>query len=175
MRCWNWPSSENSLSMYPAAELEVHGRHSLVANAVWQSIGFSVAAAVGVCVAQERRGLVICGDGGFQMTAQALSTMARRALPITVLVLDNGQYGIEQFLLDPNYFLERGPMRPYLALHRWDYRGLAESLGVSRAFSVASRAGLDEQLAAAKTAKGPTFLHVLVREHDLPAVLKSPA
>ncbi len=163
--------TDTSLSMYPAAELEVRGRKAVVANAVWQSIGFSVAASVGVCVAQERRAVVVCGDGGFQMTAQALSTMARRRQPITVLVLDNGQYGIEQFLLEPKYFQSAGPLKPYLALHQWDYRGLAKALGLERSTTVETRAQLDEALAAAKGLKGPSFLHVRVRPHDLPAVL----
>lgn len=164
--------TDTSLSMYPAAELEVRGRNALVANAVWQSIGFSVAASVGVAVAQERRAIAICGDGGFQMTAQALSTMARRSLRVTTLVLDNGQYGIEQFLLDPKYFLEGGPLKPYLALHRWDYPALAKALGVSRAVTVETRAQLDEALAGAKAAEGPSFIHVVVRPRDLPASLK---
>ena len=124
--------TDTSLSMYPAAELNITGRKGFLCNAVWQAIGYSVGAAVGVALAQDRRPLVICGDGGFQMTAQSLSTMAQRKMRTVVIVLDNGHYGIEQWLLDPRFFRDTAaPLKPYLALNRWSYADLAKSLGFS--------------------------------------------
>ena len=40
------------------------------------------------------------GDGGFQITCQALSTLEREKLGAIVLIIDNGIYGIEQALVD---------------------------------------------------------------------------
>jgi indolepyruvate decarboxylase len=163
--------TDTTLAMYPASELNVTARKGFVCNAVWQSIGYSVAAAVGVAIAQQRRPLVICGDGGFQMTAHALSTMARHRLPVTVLVLDNGAYAIEQWLLEPGYFASpTGKPRPYLALNRWDYAGLARALGAA-ASTVDTVAALEAGLSTARTATGPTLLSVRIQAHDLPTGL----
>lgn len=165
--------TDTSLSMYPAAELNVVGRQSFMSNSVWQSIGFSVAAAVGAGVAQKRRPVVVCGDGGFQMTAQSLSTLAKRSVPAIVVVLDNGQYGIEQWLLDAKYFQDGSvPLKPHLALHAWDYGGLATALGVTSLGAVDTPAALVAALGKAKAATGPTFIHAKVKTRDLPAVLR---
>lgn len=163
--------TDTSLSMYPAGELVVPGPGAFVCNGVWQSIGFSVAAAVGVAASGRGRPLVVCGDGGFQMTAQALSTLARYRHDAVVLVLDNGAYGIEQLLLDPKYFTGGAPLKPYLALPRWDYAALAKAMGVPHAATVTDVAGLRAALAAAQAAAGPTLVACTIRPHDLPAGL----
>ncbi|MBM4780477.1 MAG: alpha-keto acid decarboxylase family protein [Archangiaceae bacterium] len=169
--------TDTSLSMYPAAELHTHGAKSFLSNSVWQAIGYSVAAAVGVAVAQPKRPVVLCGDGGFQMTAQSLSTMARRKLPAVVLVLDHGLYGIEQWLLEPRFFQDAATApKPYLSLHRWDYVGLAKALGVSQAVMVDTKTKLDDALAKAKAnTKEPSLLHVVLQPKDLPSQLKGGA
>ncbi|MBN1205472.1 MAG: hypothetical protein JXB05_11185 [Myxococcaceae bacterium] len=165
--------TDTSLSMYPAAELNITGRKGFVCNAVWQAIGYSVGAAVGVGLAQDRRPLVICGDGGFQMTAQSLSTMARRKLRAIVIVLDNGTYGIEQWLLDPRFFRDTAtPLKPYLALNRWSYADLAKSLGFSAAKTVGALPELRQLLADAKDSPGPVLIHALIQPRDVPSVLR---
>lgn len=165
--------TDTSLSMYPAAELEVRGKQAFMSNSVWQAIGFSVAAAVGVGLAQQRRPVVVCGDGGFQMTAQALSTLARRNVPAIIVVLDNGQYGIEQWLLDARYFQNGAPLKPYLALNAWNYVGLANALGIKAAATADTPGRLNELLTTARASKAPSFIHALMKPHDLPAVLRS--
>lgn len=161
--------TDTSLSMYPAAELEVHGANAFICNSVWQAIGYSVAAAVGVAMAQDKRVVAICGDGGFQMTAQSLSTMAKRKLPVTVVVLDNSEYGIEQWLLEPKYFADPNAQpRPYLSLNRWDYAALARALGFTSAVTVKTAAELTKALAT----KGQTFICATVKPHDLPSQLR---
>jgi indolepyruvate decarboxylase len=165
--------TDTSLSMYPAAELNIKGRKGFLCNAVWQAIGYSVGAAVGAGLAQDRRPLVICGDGGFQMTAQALSTMAQRKLRAVVIVLDNGHYGIEQWLLEPRFFRDPAtPLKPYLALNRWNYAELATSLGFSSAKMVEALPGLRQSLVEAKDSPGPVLIHALIKPRDVPSVLR---
>jgi indolepyruvate decarboxylase len=165
--------TDTSLSMYPAAELNVTGRKGFLCNAVWQAIGYSVGAAVGVGLAQDRRPLVICGDGGFQMTAQSLSTMAQHKMRAVVIVLDNGHYGIEQWLLDPRFFRDpAAPLLPYLALNRWNYAELAKSLGFSSAKTVEALPEFRQLLADAKDAPGPVLIHALIKPRDVPSVLR---
>ncbi len=165
--------TDTSLSMYPAAELNITGPKGFLCNAVWQAIGYSVGAAVGAGLAQDRRPLVVCGDGGFQMTAQALSTMARYKLRAVVVVLDNGHYGIEQWLLDPRFFRDTStPLLPYLALNRWNYAELAKSLGFSSAKTVEALPEFRQLLADAKDSPGPVFIHALIKPRDVPSVLR---
>jgi indolepyruvate decarboxylase len=160
--------------MDPAAELEVHGAGSFICNSVWQAIGFSVGATVGVALASDRRPIAICGDGGFQMTAQSLSTIAKRKLPAIVVVLDNSEYGIEQWLLEPKYFADTNAQpRPYLSLNRWDYAGLARAVGIANAVTAKSAAELTKALATAKASDAPAFICASVKPHDLPSQLRS--
>lgn len=174
---------DTSLSMYPAADLNIRARDGFICNAVWQSIGYTVGAAVGVAIAEpDKRVLVICGDGGFQMTAQALSTLARRNVRATVLVLDNGSYAIEQYVvekskgIEPNssqsYFKSTTvPLIPHLALNGWDYAALARALGFRAAETVATTANLQRALAAAATLNGPSLIAVKVLKRSLPSEL----
>lgn len=58
------------------------------------SMGFGIAAAVGVCLANEGRPtIVVDGDGGFQFNIQELETVRRLNLPIKFFVLNNEGYG----------------------------------------------------------------------------------
>lgn len=92
------------LGVYSAANLPVMGRDGFLCSAVWASIGHSVAAAVGASLGSNRRPLVVCGDGGFHMTAQTLSTMVQHGCDPVIVVVANGIHGYEQFLVDPSFF-----------------------------------------------------------------------
>jgi indolepyruvate decarboxylase len=166
--------TDTSLSMYPAADLNIAGRNGFMCNAVWQAIGYSVGAAVGVGVAQGRRPLVICGDGGFQMTAQSLSTMVREKMNAIVVILDNGLYGIEQWLLSSSYFAN-GNAEPtaHLGLDRWNYAELAKAMGFTFARSVDTPDAFRQALNDAKANTGPSFITATIKPHDLPAGLPS--
>ncbi len=165
--------TDTSLSMYPAAELNVTGPQGFVCNAVWQSIGFSLAAATGVALGQSRRVVVVCGDGGFQMTAQSLATLAAHVKSAIVVVLDNACYGIEQWLLEPKYFADvSAKAKPYLNLRRWNYVDFAKSLGVPNAVRAETVASLSAALDQAKQSKGLTLISANMQRHDLPSELK---
>jgi indolepyruvate decarboxylase len=114
------------------------------------------------------RRLVICGDGGFHMTATALSTMVQfRRTPI-VVVLANGIYGFEQFLLDASFSNNPGNApKPYVVLNNWDFAGFAKGLGVQFAQNIDTPAALDAALAAAKAFDGPALIAGQVDAHGL--------
>ncbi|POM25953.1 Alpha-keto-acid decarboxylase [Actinomadura rubteroloni] len=160
------------LGVYSAANLPVKGRDAFLCSAVWASIGHSVAASVGAAFGSSRRPLVICGDGGFHMTAQALSTMARYNRNPVVIVIDNALYAYEQFLVDGDYFTHPGtPPTPYLTLNKWNFTQLAQGLGLTSAQSVNTEADFDTALAAAKASAEPALIAAEIDPHDLPAEL----
>jgi TPP-dependent 2-oxoacid decarboxylase len=160
------------LGTYSAANLPVQGRDAFLCSGVWASIGHSVAAALGASFGSPRRPLVICGDGGFHMTAQTLSTMVHYGRNPVTVVIANGIYGYEQFLVDSSFFSSpTKPPRPYVVLNQWDFVKFANGLGLQFAQTVNSAASLDAALAAAKAASAPAIIVAQVTPHDLPAEL----
>ncbi|MFD0886019.1 thiamine pyrophosphate-dependent enzyme [Streptosporangium algeriense] len=163
---------DTSLGVFSAANLPMKKRDMFVCGGVWASIGYSVAAAVGVSFGSSRRPLVISGDGGFHMTAQALATMARYGRNPVVIVIDNGIYAYEQFILDKAYFSNPGAQpKPYVVLSDWDYVKFANGLGVQFARSVDTAAAFDSALAAAKASNAPALIVTSADAHGLPAEL----
>jgi indolepyruvate decarboxylase len=160
---------DTCLGSYPSADLNVRGRNAFVCCPVWLSIGHSIGAAVGVGMADKRRPLVICGDGGFQITAPGLSAMARHGLRAVVIIIDNGLYAIEQYLIQPKWYADPtlDPL-PFVGLHRWDYPLLARAMGFAHGVSVTTGAELDAALAEARDWAGPGLISVRVAPRDLP-------
>jgi acetolactate synthase-1/2/3 large subunit len=68
------------------------------------SIGLGLGVAVGAAAAQPERNVVLfCGDGGFMMSAQDLDAVRLNQLNLTIVIMNDEQYGSE---------------RPYLELYR---------------------------------------------------------
>ena len=161
--------ADTCLGSYPAADLEVKGRDAFIGNPVWLSIGHSVGAAVGAAAGSQRRPVIICGDGGLQTTVQGLSTLARCGKNPLVIVIDNGIYAIEQYLLDPKYFQEsQHPPLPYVGLNRWQYTKLAESVGFRHAQAVGTVQELEAVLAEAVTWQAAGLISARIDPRSLP-------
>ena len=165
--------ADTFLGIYPAASLKMPSQDSFLVGGIWASIGHSLGAAVGAAIPNEKRPVVICGDGGFQVTAQALSTMAEHKLPVIVILVDNGLYGYEQFLLHSSYYSDQteAPI-PYAVIPRWDYVRFADAVGVPFAATADSVATLRTVLGQAKAnLAGPALVRAVVRSKSLPAEL----
>ncbi|PWY85020.1 thiamine diphosphate-binding protein, partial [Aspergillus heteromorphus CBS 117.55] len=89
------------------------------------SIGWGLPAGLGSQLARTQgRAVIMIGDGGFQMTAQELSTMIRRKANPIVLVFNNLGYKIETSLTVRQTAVHEGP---YNYIANWDYTKLATS------------------------------------------------
>ena len=163
--------ADTFLGIYPAAQLKMPAQDSFVASALWASIGHSLAAAVGVAVPGGKRPVVVCGDGGAQMVMELLSTMVAEAQRTIVILVDNGLYGYEQYLLKRSYYASSSePPLPYAVLNRWDYVATAKAMGVNFARTADSPAALRTALSAAKAlTEGPALIHAVVKSRSLPA------
>lgn len=73
----------------------VHGPRRVQYPMGWGTLGYAVPAAIGV--AGHRPALVLCGDGGLAMGVGELATYVQEKLPITVLVVDDGGYGMLRY------------------------------------------------------------------------------
>ncbi|MBX9949409.1 MAG: M20/M25/M40 family metallo-hydrolase [Candidatus Obscuribacterales bacterium] len=161
--------ADTCLGSYPAADLNVVGANSYIASPVWLSIGHSVGAAVGAASAGTKPVMVICGDGGFQMTSHAVSTLAKYDKHALVIVIDNGTYAIEQYLIDTKPFTDpQYPELPYVGLNRWDYPKLAEAFGAKFAQRVEDRESLNKCLEEALKNGGTNLISVRVSSRELP-------
>ena len=162
--------ADTFLGIYPAARKRMAGQNVFMANAIWASIGHSVGAGTGVAAANRKRPFIVCGDGGFQMTAQSLSTMARFHLSAITLVVDNNLYGYEQYLLDPGYYKTPGasPLS-YATLNDWDYVGVAKALGIAQVAKATTVAELTAAIKGATAQMGPALIQVSVDPRSLPA------
>jgi acetolactate synthase-1/2/3 large subunit len=75
--------------------VEVRSPRGLLIPSDFQSMGFGIPAAIGAAVAApERRVVAVVGDGGFLMSAPELSVAAREGIRVTVVVVNDGYYGL---------------------------------------------------------------------------------
>ncbi len=59
------------------------------------SMGFGLPAAIGAQFARpDKLVFAICGDGGFQMSIPELATIANHALPVKIIIMNNGYLGM---------------------------------------------------------------------------------
>lgn len=73
----------------------VHGPRRVQYPMGWGTLGYAVPAAIGVGTV--RPALVLCGDGGLAMGLGELATYVQERLPVTVLVVDDGGYGMLRY------------------------------------------------------------------------------
>jgi acetolactate synthase-1/2/3 large subunit len=111
----------------------------------WGTLGYALPAALGVGALRERPALAICGDGGFMFALGELATLRQHQLPVTVLLVDDGGYGMLRF----DQTLAGEPHRG-VDLVRPDFPALARAFGIEcrRADLPGLGAAVDEALAA---------------------------
>lgn len=64
-----------------------------ITNASAASMGYCLPAAIGVCIAEDKRKTyLVTGDGSLQMNIQELQTIVQNKLPIAIFVMNNNGY-----------------------------------------------------------------------------------
>ena len=101
--------SDPSMNYFGSMLLKVVARGGYIAEPSYSAIGYIAPAATGLCLAKQsdQRVVVFSGDGGFQVSAQCLSTQTRFQLNPIHFVINNGVYGVEQWLANAGVFAER--------------------------------------------------------------------
>jgi acetolactate synthase-1/2/3 large subunit len=135
---------------------------TLITSGGLGTMGFALPAGIGAKVAcPEKEVWVIAGDGGFQMTACELSTIAQENIDINIAIVNNGYLGMvrqwQEFFYEKNY--ESSPILSP------DFVKLAEAHGIP-GVTVRTRA---EGIAAVKEArerKGPFLINFMVEKED---------
>jgi thiamine pyrophosphate-dependent acetolactate synthase large subunit-like protein len=63
----------------------------------WGTLGYALPASVGAALAGDLPVLAVCGDGGVMFALGELATIAQEHLAVTVLVVDDGGYGMLRY------------------------------------------------------------------------------
>jgi acetolactate synthase-1/2/3 large subunit len=127
------------------------------------TMGFSLPAAMGAAFANSSLPVIsISGDGGFQMNAQELATIAEHKLPIKIFIMNNGFLGMVR------QWQELFWRRRYSQVHisSPDFVKLADAFGIP-----ASRVTHPSQLEAAVRSAmehkdGPVLVECVVAQED---------
>jgi indolepyruvate decarboxylase len=123
-------------------------------------MGFAVPAALGAQLGSGLRPLILCGDGGFQMTGTEISHAALLGLNPIVLLINNGGWGIFRPVVERRELLEIPP---------WPYANLARDWG-GAGFEANTLAQLRRALTAADKSQGFVIIDVRVDRDDLSPV-----
>ena len=130
----------------------------------WGTLGFGLPASLGPSSAGVAT-LVICGDGGIAFGLGELATVAQEQLPLTILLHDDGGYGMLRFDQQVMKHPERG-----VNLFNPDWQVLAQSFGIE--FIQTNLAELSEVLAKRSVNSTPGI--VLIQDPIYPPKSTSP-
>lgn len=162
--------SDASLNYFGSLFLKIGAPRGYIAQPAYSSIGYIGPAATGMSLAKrdDQRVVVFSGDGGFQMTPQCLSTQTRFGLNPIIFVMDNGIYGVEQWLYDADVFATDKPVLKSCVLHRWKYSKLAEVFGC-QGWEVSTYSELKDAVEGAlKNVNTPSIIQVRIPEKSIP-------
>ena len=130
----------------------------------WGTLGFGLPASLGPSSAGVAT-LVICGDGGIAFGLGELATVAQEQLPLTILLHDDGGYGMLRFDQQVMKHPERG-----VNLFNPDWQVLAQSFGIE--FTQTNLAELSKVLAKRSVSSTPGI--VLIQDPIYPPKSTSP-
>ena len=120
------------------------------------AIGQGLPMAVGAALAEPgRRTVALVGDGGFALNLGELATAAQEKAPVTVLLMNDGGYGVIRNIQDARY----GGRRHYADLLTPDFAALCTSMGV-RHLKAASVEAFRQVLPKALEGDGPAVLEI---------------
>jgi thiamine pyrophosphate-dependent acetolactate synthase large subunit-like protein len=91
----------------------------------WGTLGFGFPASLGAALAGAGPTVCVSGDGGFLFACGELATVVEGAIPVTIVLVDDGGYGMLRF------DQERAGEEPFgVDLVRPDFEALARSFGL---------------------------------------------
>ena len=133
----------------------------------WGTLGYALPATVGAAYAGAGPVLAVCGDGGLAMGLGELATLVQERLPVTVLVVDDGGYGMLRYDQQVFGHEERG-----VDLVGPDWLALAAAFGLVAEEAASAGEPLRLALARAAAAAGPRL--VLLKARLYPPRTTSP-
>lgn len=166
---------DTCLASFPGADVSLKNSGMYLSNPIWLSIGQSVPAAIGAYLKNNKKPLIVTGDGGFQMVMQTFGTMVKYKIPALIIVIDNASYAIEQFLLDQIH-PEHTDEYNYVDVRPWNYHNLPEVFNGGSGYCCSAISELIEKLNDwfdnAEHITEPCIISCKIPKDDLPGKLK---
>jgi thiamine pyrophosphate-dependent acetolactate synthase large subunit-like protein len=122
----------------------------------WGTLGSALPAAIGAAAARSGDGgpvLAICGDGGLMFAVGELAVLRQEDVPVTVLVVDDGGYGMLRYDQDRAGIPHRG-----VDLVGPDLAALAAAFDIPAVVVGEGGASLESALRESLTARGPRLV-----------------
>jgi thiamine pyrophosphate-dependent acetolactate synthase large subunit-like protein len=116
----------------------------------WGTLGYSLPASIGAALSSDQPVLAVSGDGGFMFALGELATIVEQGLAITVLLVNDGGYGMLRY--DER---KTGEHLPGLDLVAPDFMQLAAAFGVPSDHVDDVGAPLEKALVRALAEGGP--------------------
>ncbi len=154
------------LGYWVAGYAALEGPRSLQYPVGWGTLGFALPASI-ASAAHRRPTLVVAGDGALAMGLGEFATLAQHRLPVTVLVVDDGGYGMLRFDQERAAAESRG-----VDLSGPDFVRLGEAFGIEAIEVAGSGARLRKALSVALESGEPRI--VVVKERLFPPRTTSP-
>jgi indolepyruvate decarboxylase len=149
--------AESGVALFSAAETLMPEGTTFLGQMFYASIGYTVGATVGACLAAPgRRVVLFVGDGAFQVSGQDLSTIIRNGLKPVIFLLNNDGYTIERAFCD----------RSYNDIQPWGYHRLVDVFSTGLAFDVRTEGELEEALRRAEAADSVVFIEIHIDRLD---------
>ncbi|AQS86853.1 pyruvate decarboxylase [Neoasaia chiangmaiensis NBRC 101099] len=155
-------TAETGDSWFNATRMNLPGGARVELEMQWGHIGWSVPSAFGNAMgSQDRRHVLMVGDGSFQLTAQEVAQMIRYELPVIIFLVNNRGYVIEIAIHDG----------PYNYIKNWDYAGLIAAFNAGEGHGLGLHAKTGDELQdaiekAVANKRGPTLIECSIARDD---------
>jgi acetolactate synthase-1/2/3 large subunit len=124
----------------------------------WGTLGFAFPASLGAALADTGPTVCVCGDGGFLFACGELATVAETQVPLTVVLVDDGGYGMLRF------DQELAGDEPFgVDLVAPDFAALARSFGIGASTVRGFGADFEGTLRHSVTTPAPSLIVVKAR------------
>ncbi|MBN2479849.1 MAG: alpha-keto acid decarboxylase family protein [Parachlamydiales bacterium] len=159
--------AETGTSSFASLEMAMPDNVTYINQGQWGSIGYAQGSLLGTTtIRPNNRNILFIGDGSFQLTAQAMSTMLKNRLNPIIFLLNNDGYAIERII--------HGWNMSYNDIQMWNYSELPKIFG-QNVFSVKVKdhTQLEEALILLDKNKNKLrFIEVEMKKHDIPIILR---
>jgi pyruvate decarboxylase len=129
--------AESGTAQFGMPDSPFPGNIGYITQTFWSSIGYTVGACLGACVAAKElkrlgRVVLLVGEGSLQMTVQEIGSYIRFGFKPIVFVINNNGYSIERAI--------NGPEQTYNDVSMlWDHQKMLEFFGARKETGIQSK------------------------------------